>query len=167
MHLKKILIASGVGFLALTGIALSQSPTLPYVTTGGVHPTTDAIQIVPNGQPSAQSQFVHPSQITGTYGYYKSAASSPATGFTYTFGANVTYASFTPSGTLAAGYFTLAAAPSDGQRNCIFTTQTITAAYVAANTGQSINAALAGTALSANTGICYLYGASNLTWDRD
>ncbi len=166
MKKRNILIGAVLAFGLVTA-AIAQTITVPQVPPGGIHPTTDLIQVLPAGRPSAQSVYATPSQITGTFGYYKSAASSPATGFTYTWGQNVTYASFTPSGTLAAGYFTLAAAPSDGQRNCAFTTGTITAAYVAANTGQSVNAALSATSISANTGFCYIYSAANATWDRN
>jgi hypothetical protein len=60
----------------------------------------------------------------------------------------------------------LAAAPSDGARECIFTSgAAITTLVVAANTGQTINNAV--TSLSANTGACYLFSRSNLTWDRN
>lgn len=151
-----VAVVLGAAALAQIGV------TPPQVQT--VSPTADRIQVVPNGAPQAQSQYASPAQITAVHGYYKSV---PLTGFTYTFSNAVGYAAFNPAGTLAALYIVLAPSPSDGTRACIFSSQTITALYVAANTGQSINNAISGTSLSANTGACYLYSASNLTWDRD
>lgn len=159
MNFKKIL-AIGVGVALLAGAALAQSISIPVVAV--VNPT-DLIPIVPLGQPQAQSFYMTAQQITSQSGYYKSA---PATGFTYTFGNTTTNASFRPAGTIAAGYVTLAPAPSDGDKACLFSSQQITALYIAANTGQSINNAINGSTLSANTGACYLYGVSNATWDR-
>lgn len=111
---------------------------------------------------SAYSNYVTPAQITSQSGYAKY---TPGTGFVYTFGNSQTYMAISPSGTLAWGYFYLAANPSDGARNCIFTTQILTGATVYANVGQSINGAV--TSFTANSGACYLYGLSNTTWDRD
>lgn len=165
LKLKNILIAGAIAFLGVTGFAFSQSaPMVQFL-----HPT-DLIQVIPFGQPSAQSQYATPPEITNQYGYYKSA---PGPGFAYTVGANVTRVAFNPAGTIASGYVTLPANPSDGTLACVFTTQTITAFYVAANTGQSITNAggfssgVTSTALSANSGTCWLYSLSNTTWDRD
>lgn len=153
----------------LAAVAVSQTITVPTQAPGLISPTLDKVKIIPRGNPSAQDTYVTPAQITGVFGYYKSPANGsgqPLTGFTYTFTDNVTYASFTPAGTLAAGYFVMPPNPSDGQRACIFTTTQITGAYWAANTGQTIVNGLSNTTLSANTGACYTYGASNATWDR-
>ncbi len=165
LKLKKYLIAGAIVFLGISGYALSQSaPVVPFL-----HPT-DLIQVVPFGQPSAGNQYTTPPAVTNQFGYYKNAV---LTGFNYTFTQNVTRVAFNPAGTLAAGYVTMPAAPPDGALACVFTTQTITAFYVAANTGQSITSAggfssgVTSTALSANTGACWLYSASNTTWDRD
>ncbi len=167
-HLKKIMLAVGVGFLALSGAVLSQVITLPQVSI--LNPT-DLIQIIVKGQPTAQSQYVAPQKISNTPGYYKSPASQPTSSFLYTFANNVSYASFTPSGTIAYGYIALNAAPSDGTRNCMFSTQTITTLYVCVtSTGPTncvttnLNAAV--TTLAANATACYIYSASNQNWDR-
>ena len=146
---------------AFAGYALAQTVIVPQVST--LNPNADAIQVIPNGAPQVGNKYAPPALLTNVYGYYKGGAVT--TGFVYTFGQNVTYAQFAPSGTLAWGYFYLAAAPSDGARNCLFSTQTLTGATVYANTGQSINNAV--TSVTANTGVCYLYSASNATWDRD
>lgn len=167
-HLKKIIIGAGAAFLCLSAAVLSQTISLPQVSV--INPT-DLIQIIPFGQPTAQSVYVPPSKISNTYGYYKSPASAPASGFVYTYANNVTYASFTPSGTIAYGYMVVNQAPSDGTRNCAFTTQAITTFLVCsasssgACTQTNINNSVS--TLAANTGVCYLYSASNQTWDRD
>ena len=167
-HLNKILIGAAIGFLALTGVVLSQVQPVPTVSI--LHPT-DLMQVVPLGQPTAQSQYTIPNRVSNTYGYYKSPASAPATNFVYQFSDTVTYASFTPSGTLAYGYMVLNTAPSDGTRNCFFSTAAITTLGVCISTPTGsctttgINAGV--TTLAANAGACYLYSASNQTWDRD
>lgn len=99
--------------------------------------------------------------VNGADAYFKVVA---GTGFSYTFGNYQSEMIFRPAGTLAAGYVTMAPAPVDGARQCVFSTQEITAFYANANTGQSINNAV--TALAANTRYCYTYSQSNLTWDR-
>ncbi len=156
--MKKTWIAAALGVLALGAYALAQVITVPTVTV--VNPT-DLIQIIPGGIPSAGNVYATPSQITSQSAYYKSV---PLTNFTFTFGNNQSVAAFRPAGTLAGAYVTFAPAPSDGAQECIFSTQTFTALYLAANTGQSLNNAA--TSLTALAHVCYTYGASNATWDR-
>lgn len=161
MNRLKNLALGALALLLIAGAAtgIAQVITLPQVQV--IHPT-DLLQVIPYGQPSTGNVYATPAQITSQNGYYKSI---PATNFTYTFSNSTSYAAFAPSGGLTTGTVTLAAAPSDGARECIFSTQTITSLTVNANTGQTINNAV--TTLSANTSACYLYSASNLTWDRD
>ena len=165
---KYLVVATGAAFLALSGAVLSQTISVPKVSV--INPT-DLIQIIPLGQPTAQSQYANPAQITNTTGYYKSPASQPPTTFLYVFGANVTYASFTPTGTLAYGYIALAASPSDGARNCVFSTAAITTLYLCVTSTGANNCVTTGlnnaiTTLAANGNACYEYSASNATWDR-
>jgi hypothetical protein len=155
----------GAGLLATIGLVAAQVPAVPQVS---VTHQNDLIQVIPNGAPSAQSVYGTIPQITNAPGYYKSI---PVTGFTYQWAQGVTYANFAPAGTIAAGYVTLASNPSDGSRNCIFSTNTITAIYVCkTSTGvgncvqTGVNNAI--TTLSANTSACYTYSTSNSTWDR-
>jgi hypothetical protein len=155
---KKTWIAAALGVLALGAYALAQVITVPTVTI--VNPT-DLIQIIPGGIPSAGNVYATPSQITSQSAYYKSV---PLTLFTFTFANNQSVAAFRPAGTLAGGYVTFSPSPSDGAQQCVFSTQTITAFYPTANTGQTVNNAV--TTLAANAHVCYLYGASNATWDR-
>ena len=157
--MKKTTIAVGLlGAASLIGVAVAQTITVPTRPNVGA---TDLIQIQPGGAPSGTNVYVLPKQITAQYGYYKS---SPATGFTYTFGANVTKAIFVMTTTFSTGSVTLTATPNDGQEDCFFTTNIITTLTVAANTGQSIvNNAAAATAAGHQ---CYLYSLSNATWNR-
>lgn len=156
---KSLLGLVAVGLLAMSAAVHSQvSP--PQIARLG---QTDLMQVIPQGQPSAQSVYAPVPRVTNTYGYYKSGANA-SSGSTYTFGTDVTYAMMQNSGTITHLYFTLASAPSDGAMNCIFNIGQITFAYVAANTGQSINNAV--TTLAANAQTCYLYSRSNATWDR-
>lgn len=156
---KHYLIAAALVAGFSLSAALAQVIPIPGVSI--INPT-DLIQIVPKGVPQAQSQYANPAQITSQSGYAKF---SPATGFTYTFGNSQSYIVLTNSTTLATGTIILAAAPSDGARECVFAQNAVSAFGITANTGQSINNAL--TALSAATNACYLYSASNSTWDRD
>lgn len=155
---KTLLIASAVGFLALSGAVLSQTVSIPQVSV--INPT-DLIQVIPLGAPRAQSVYAKPAQITSQMGYYKSIPSSL---FTFTFSNSQSLAVFVPSGTLAYGYVTLAPAPSDGAQECFYSKAAITTLYLSANTGQTINDAV--TTLAALAKNCYLYSASNMTWDR-
>lgn len=155
--LKLSLIAAGVGFLGLSTAVLSQvfAPTVSIINP------TDLIQIIPLGSPSAQSQYVSPALLVAQQGYYKSA---PVSGFTFTYGNSQRTAAFNPAGTLAYGYVTFSPAPSDGAEQCFFSTQAITTLYLSANTNQTLTSAV--TTLAANGRDCYLYSASNATWNR-
>lgn len=156
--LKITLIAAGFGLVALSGAVLSQAVVAPQVSI--INPT-DLIQIVPFGRPQAGNVYAPPALLTAQTGYYKS---TPTSGFRFTFTATQRYAAFTPAGTLNYGYVTFAAAPSDGSQECVFSTTAITTLYLTANTGQTLNNAV--TTLAANAKVCYLYSASNTTWDR-
>jgi len=113
---------------------------------------------------TAAITYATPAPITSQSGYFKGV---PVTGFSYTFGNSQSFMALAPAGTIALGYVTFAPAPSDGARECVFTTQTITAFWTLANAGQTVNNGFSASALAANTGACYLYGSANLTWDRD
>lgn len=166
--IKYALLAAGI--LSLAATAIAQTPALTKIATGQIHPQADLVQVIPNGAPQAQSRYAYPAQLSGTYGYYKSA---PSTGFNYSIGANITRVAFNPAGTLAVGYVTLPTAPNDGQRECVFSTQIITALYICATSTGVGNCVTTGinnpitTYATANTNVCYLYSASNTTWDRD
>jgi hypothetical protein len=96
----------------------------------------------------------------GTYG-----KSAPLTGATLNFANQQSYLILNPAGGLSTLTVGLAANPPDGQRACIFSTQTVTTLTLQAQTtSQTINNGV--TSLTANTGACYTYSSSNTTWDR-
>ena len=156
---------------ALAAVALplgySDLPALAQVYSPAPQPVINPTDLIPdtpagNGQP--QATFVNPTQISGTPGYVKAV---PVTGFSYTFGPSQSYLLLNPAGTLATGTAITAQNPSDGQRECIRSTQGVTAfTYTpnpAASPTQTINSAP--TALSANTAACFTYSKANATWD--
>lgn len=155
---KSWLLASAV--LTVFGVsAIAQSlpklPILPVVNSD------DLFQDIPHGSPVIGNQYVTAAQIAGVPGFVKSV---PLTGFSLTFANSQTNMILNPAGTLATGTLTTAPNPSNGQRECVLSTQTQTALTWSANTGQTI--ANAPTALVANVPVCMTYSSSNLTWDR-
>ncbi len=153
------ILATAAVLIPLLGWAVyGQTISIPTVTNVG---PTDIIAINPNGAPRSTNIYATPPQLAAQLGYYKSA---PATGFTYTFGANVVEALFRPSTTLSTGSITMAANPNDGQPACFWSKNIVTTLTVAANTGQSINDAV--TTVGAAGHACYVYSLSNATWDR-
>lgn len=57
---SKIFAAIGIAFALLAGAVIAQTFTLPYVQSIGA---TDAIQVVKNGQPTAQSTYATALQL--------------------------------------------------------------------------------------------------------
>ena len=159
MRLNKTFLAAALAGVAFAGLAYAQAIVTGTVTI--VNPT-DLIQVVPLGQPSAQSQYLYPAQITSQSGYKKY---SPLTAFSYTFSNSQSDIVLTHSTTIAQGTITFAAAPSDGARECIYAQNTVTTLNLAANTGETLNNAV--TTIAAAARVCYIYSLSNTTWDRD
>lgn len=156
---KRIFAISLALVLAFGGAVVAQVVSVPTVST--ISPTADRIQVVPNGQPSAQSVYASPAQVTAVKGYYRSV---PPGLFTYTYENAVSLAAFDPAGTLDYGYITLAPNPSDGTEACFFSTAAITTLYLSANTGQTLSDGVS--TLAANARNCYLYARSATTWYR-
>lgn len=157
--MKRTYVAAAalLGTVSLAAIAWAQA-TPPIAVNIN---SDDLVKVIPHGAASARDLYAHPNQLTTQYGYYKS---SPATGFTYTFGSNVSKASFTPSTTLSTGTITMPANPNDGAQVCFWSKQIVSTLTVNSNTGQSINDAV--TTVAAAGHACYLYSLSNTTWDR-
>lgn len=144
--------------LALFAVsANAQVPTVPTVPNVG---TTDLFQDVVRGFPQANNYYATAAQINNVQGY---AIAVPTTGFSLTFGSGQTYYLIQPAGTLATGTFTFAAAPGDGAKECVRSTQTQTAVTIAANAGQTVGGT-AVTTMAANTTYCWLFQASSSTW---
>jgi|APPan5920702963_1055757.scaffolds.fasta_scaffold00012_6 hypothetical protein len=147
-------IATGASFAQ---VSAPQVPSAPIVNNINQN---DAVWIAVHGAAQVGSKFAYPAQISGAPGYSKVV---PSTGFSLTFSQAQTDMILMPSGTLATGTLTTEANPSDGQRECVLSTQTQTALTWLANTGQFISGAP--TALVAGVPACITYSASNLTWN--
>ena len=159
--MKKALIGAAIGFLVLAGAAVAQLALAPKVSNIG---TSDLFQDLQGGAPSAQSIYATAAQIAGAPGYQ---VTTPLTGFSLTFAAGQMNWTITPAGTLATGTFTTEANPSDGQVECVFSTQTQTAVTLTPNTTQftqTINNAI--TAMTASTRYCYQFNKSVSAWYR-
>lgn len=156
-YLGAFLLAAAV---CLGGAAvIAQVIPVPQVPTVG---TTDLIQIIPRGQPTAQSVYATPQQINGVVGYVNGGIA--VTAWTYTMLNSQTNYFIQPAGTLATGVLTMAPNPSDGQRACFLSTQTQTAITWTANTNQTMNnAPTAGVAM---TPACMQYSLASATWYR-
>lgn len=151
------LASAAVIILGVSAIAQS-IPALPVLPTVN---TDDLFQDIPHGSPVIGNQYVTAAQIAGVPGYVKVV---PLTGFSLTFANTQTDMILNPAGTLATGTLITAPNPSNGQRECVLSSQTQTALTWTANTGQTINNAP--TALVAMVPVCLTYSSSNLTWDR-
>jgi hypothetical protein len=161
--------------LAVGGSIVAAAQTLPgaagvpgiSVPMRGPIAQNDLIQVIPNGQPNAQSVYSYSGAIASAdlYSYQV-----PLTGFSITPANGTGYLLLNPAGTLSTGTLTMQAAPSDGQRFSVFTSQTQTAITIAANTGQTLDAGVIGlaqpTALTAKTTYTWRYIGSLATWVR-
>jgi hypothetical protein len=87
----------------------------------------------------------------------------PVTGFTHVIPNATGVCLLTPAGVLATGTLTLPAQASDGFRQHILTSQTVTALTVTASSGQTIVGSTA-FALSAGVEVVYFFVASTSTW---
>lgn len=128
---------------------------------------SDLIQVIPGGQPSAQSVYATPGQLSGTEGY---SYQVPLTAFSITPSDTTTFLYINPAGTLATGTLTMPAHPGDGQKFSFESSQTQTAITIAANTGQTLTAGTYGlatpTAGVANTIYTWMYIANQAAWVR-
>jgi hypothetical protein len=156
LRLLVLALVAGFGITA----ALAQTLGIPIVA---VHNSADLVTIIPNGAPSAQSQFCQWNCVTNVYGYYKNGTGTQNQ--TLQTGANLSYVTWANASAIAYLYLYLPTAPLDGAKNCYFSIGAVTAMTLYAGlTSQTLNNAI--TAMSANTQYCYLYNASNTAWDR-
>jgi hypothetical protein len=152
--MKKFLILTALLFFPV--IAFAQSipvPLLPNTTP------SDVVQDIPGGVPSAQNKYVTIGTIAGVPNYVYNV---PLTGFSLTFGNSQVWEILNPAGTLATGTLTFAPNPSDGQRECVVSSQAQTAITFTANTGQTVVGAPS--ALVAGTAVCFAYVLPIATW---
>ena len=157
MKISRLAMVIGAAFAAaFASVAIAQVPQVSIINPN------DLVQVIPNGQPSAQSRYALPKQITSQMGYQKQ---SPVTGFAYTFANSDSLIVLTHTTTLAAGTITFAAAPSDGAEECVYAQNIVTAlALVGGTSAQTIQNAV--TTIGAAARVCYLYSLSNQTWNR-
>jgi hypothetical protein len=165
--MKKILGFSLLASLMMGTVAIAQMTPAPLVTfqvpqVQTVGPT-DVFQDIVAGIPTVGNQYATAGQIAGVPSYLPLQV--PVTAFTLLFGNSEAYMILNPAGTLATGAVTLAAAPADGQRECIVTTQTVTTATIAASAGQTL-AGPTVTTLTAGPGVCWTFVASLSEWIR-
>ena len=156
--MSKIALAA-LFFGTLSADAFAQYRSyVPVVPTVG---TTDLFNDVVGGVGTVPSKYATAAQIAGVPGYIKLI---PLTGFTQAFGNSTMTLILNPAGTLAAGTITLSALPSDGQVNCVFSSQIITSLTINVVTGQTINNGV--TTFGANGKVCYTYSQNTGAWDR-
>ena len=155
-----VLAVPFIGYAVAQGVYNPQIPPPAQLTTIG---TSDLIQVIPGGVGGVPNKYATAAQIDGVPGY---TYTTPLTAFSLTFANGQTNMILAPAGTLATGTVTTQPSPvSDGQRECVMSTQTQTALTVTANTGQTI-AAPTVTALVAVTPVCWTYVAAQATWWR-
>ncbi|MBV9784767.1 MAG: hypothetical protein JO264_13240 [Acidisphaera sp.] len=106
-----------------------------------------------------------PAVFPGAQADQSYVVSAPANGFTQTIPGNCSDIVLNPSGSLGSGSLTMPAAPVDGQRVTVATTQTISALNVVGNAGQSVRAG-SGLALAANSSASWQWIAGLATWIR-
>ncbi len=158
MKMTRLWVGVAIGVCLLAGAAISQVIIQPQVA---VVQTTDLFQDVVGGPPRQPTAYATAAQIAGVPGYVYNV---PVTAFSLTFANSQTAFILNPAGTLATGTLTTAPNPSDGQRECVLSSQTQTALTVTANTGQTI--VNAPSALVANTPVCWTFVKSLAAWER-
>jgi hypothetical protein len=164
---NRLLIAVSVAAL-LIGVGLVRAqvvpPQLPTIAA-----VTDRIQDIPNGQPSAQSFYVAPAQISNAPQYVKALSQGVAAqgvGYFNYFAQAQTYLIVVLTATMPYTYAYTAVAPSDGARECVSGSGgAITSLYFTASSGQTVTGG-SNVSVSSNSSACWTYSASNLTWDR-
>lgn len=162
--MRKFVIGAAVVLSAWAALALSHSlfaQTIAVPQAATVTATKDLLRIVPNGQPNVAGVFTTPAGILSTSNY---TVASPLSGGSATFGNTQTEMIFNGAATTAAYTVTTAPAPSDGDKECIYTKGAITSLTLSANTGETINDAV--TSMNATTRVCYIYTLNSLTWNR-
>lgn len=163
--MKKFLFG-GISALALAfaTFAIAQSVQPTFLTN--INGNTDAIQDVPGGNGSAQSQYVHPNAITTTYGYVKQSQAETSSALTVTATNNMSYLLLTGSA-LSSGTVTInfPPTPNDGAKFCLRSIAGVTSGATIAYGPSTATFTTTPTSFTAATTYCYLYSASNTTWD--
>lgn len=107
MSSKKIIVAAALGLVGFAAVAFAQNiPPAAQVLSLNQN---DLVQIIPRGQPAAQSKYTQPGTIGGLEQY---SYRVPLTGFAITIPAHTSLMMINPAGTLATGAFTMEANPA-------------------------------------------------------
>lgn len=164
--MKRLATFLGLGAAVALGALAYAQVLVPTVPT--VNPTLDLIQVIPNGQPTAQSRYASIGEVTSTSIYTRTSVASGAAfsvaGYNNYFTTYQADLLLDPANTMPWVYFTFSTAPSDGQKQCFFSTATGTAVVFGATTGQTVSNKI--TALTANTRYCYTWSLANANWYR-
>ena len=144
-------------FVGLLGIVAIAQVTLPQLQR--VDPVADLIQVIPQGQPSSGNKYATAEQVSQNGLQY----AVPLTGFSLQFNNGTGYYLIKPAGTLASGTFTFDPLAGNGQRACVYSTQTQSAITIAPGANQTIGGS-AVTAMTAATSYCWVYVYSTATW---
>jgi hypothetical protein len=173
MHKAKRILLGTTAIVAAgaAGIALAQTYPPAYLTNFSW--SADAVRVVPGGAGTVPDAFVHPGALSATVGYQKVAQTLTSNALTVTATNLNSYILFYSGtggtgGTITINFPQL---PSDGQKFCIRSVNGIVAggttlAYGLTGSNSSITFRAAGpTGLAAATDYCWLYSASDTTWD--
>lgn len=170
--MKLVYAAAAAALVLAGGYALAQ--TAPTFQSAHVNPT-DLFPHAVNGVATAQTQFVTAPQISGPEGYFALNKGADAHGDTLTYTATagvVNIFAYATTSAITSVTITTEANPGDGQRECYVSVgEATTTLTFTANTGQSLNAAVAAissasAASTTNTSICITYVANQATWYR-
>jgi hypothetical protein len=154
--MKKWIIRGSIAVLAAIGFALAQPAGVPGLYLAS--PTgSEQINVLGLGP---QIETINLRQARDARGYIKSAATSG----TIVFGSGTSFVFLSDSSTISTLTLDLTVAPADGQQNCFYGVSAISTLTMTAASGQTLNNGL--TSTSAGTRYCWLYSASNMTWDR-
>ena len=149
--MRKWLFGAALGLLA--GAALAQVPGLFIAAPVG----SEQINVL-NGGPQITTILL--SQARDAVGFSKQ---SPTSG-TVSFSSYQSQMQIGGGTTISTLTIDLTLLPFNGQVNCFYTKPAITTLTLTAAAGQTLNDAV--TSASATTRYCYLYSASNTSWDR-
>ena len=127
--------------------------------------------LTPSGQPAGGNQVVYLTQIRDAQGYSKQVATSSST---VTVPANVSRLILNPAGSISTVAIVMPPGPAansnvpvDGAEFCLNSTQNISSGLsFTVPAGHTINGTI--TSFTAGTTVvpCWVFSASNLTWDR-
>lgn len=159
-------LLAAFGLFVGVGYAIAQTYPPPFVQS--LNQAADAVPIVSGGRPQAPSYYATPAQLDSVYGYIKQSQAESSGALTVTLGNSVSYLLLTGS-QLTSGTVTInfpgGATPNDGQKFCLRSVSGVTSGATIAYGPSGPTFTTTPTSLTAATSYCYLFSASNSTWD--